>query len=194
MTPEATPTDVDPRIARTRQVVVEATADLLAEQGFERLTIEAVAERSGVARSTIYRNWPDRADLFGEGFEQLCAFPPVPDLGSLEADLAFLAEELASGLSNSEWGRALPSLLGSAHHDPVLAEAQRRFSGRRRALTGAIFERAIERGEVGDHHDPGDLAELFASGFFFRHLMTRAPLDQEFIERQVATVLAAARS
>lgn len=184
----------DPRVAHTRAVVLDATVTILGECGFERLTVEAVAERSGVARSTIYRNWPDRSQLLIDAFETMCAFPAIPDLGSMEAELRFLARELSDGLHGVGWASALPSLVGAAHHDPTLTEAQRLFSERRRAATGAIFERAAVRGELTTERDPGELAEFFAARFFFRFLMTRAPIDDAFIDSQIDAVLTLATS
>lgn len=184
----------DPRVAHTRSVVLDSTVEILAESGFERLTVEAVAERSGVARSTIYRNWPDRSQLLIDAFESMCAFPEIPDLGSMEAELRFLAEELSSGLRDVGWASALPSLVGAAHHDPALTEAQRLFSERRRAATGVIFERAAERGELSSGRHPGELAEFFAARFFFRFLMTRSPIDDAFIDSQIQAVLTLASS
>ena len=108
---------IDPRIAHTRAVVLDATAALLAEEGFAGLTVEAIAERSGVARSTIYRNWPDRTDLLIAGFDQLCSFSEVPDLGSIEAELRIVATDLCENLQSAAWARALPSLVGAAHHN-----------------------------------------------------------------------------
>jgi len=184
----------DPRVAHTRAVVLEATVAILADSGFERLTVEAVAERSGVARSTIYRNWPERSQLLIDAFKSMCAFPEIPDLGSMEAELRFLASELSSGLQDVGWASALPSLVGAAHHDPALTEAQRLFSERRRAATGVIFERAAVRGELSSDRLPGELAEFFAARFFFRFLMTRSPIDDDFIDSQIRAVLTLATS
>ena len=96
--------------------MLEAAASLLAEEGFDRLTLEELAERSGVARSTIYRNWDDRSELLADAFDLLCSFAEIPDLGSMRHELEFLARELASSLQSSEWAKALPSLVGAAHH------------------------------------------------------------------------------
>lgn len=183
---------VDPRVAQTRRLVLEAAASLLAEEGFDRLTLEELAERSGVARSTIYRNWDDRSELFADAFDLLCSFPEIPDLGSMRDELDFMARELAGSLESSEWAKALPSLIGAAHRDDVLTEAQARFSGGRRELTSAIFARAAERGELGSGQDPHYLAELFAAPMFFRFLMSRQPLDEAFIRRHVDAVVTVA--
>jgi len=186
--------EIDPRILRTRSVVVAATADLLTEDGFNGITIEAIAERSGVARSTIYRNWPERAELLVAGFESLCWFSEVPDLGSLDAELHHLGNELCEGLNNEAWGTVLPSLVGAALGDPDIAEAQRRFSGRRRQISAQAFKRARTRSEIPEHADAEALAELFVSGFFFRKLVAHTALDSAFVERQIALVRAAANA
>ena len=185
--------DVDPRVLRTREVVVEATAQLLTERGFTGITIEAIAERCGVARSTIYRNWPDRGRLFVEGFEQLCALPIQPASGTLEFDLRQLGHEFAAGLSNADWGRCLPSLVGAVEYDPELAEAQADFSRRRHAVIASVFSEAMQRGEIDEDLDPDSLAELWAAPFFLRRLMSHRPLDDVFIEHQIALVLRTVR-
>ena len=143
-----------------------------------------------MARSTIYRNWPTTADLLVEAFAVLVDKKAAPDLGSLRADLEALGRELAAGLSNADWGRALPSLISGAAHDPELARAQRAFSQARRAEIGDVFRRAAARGEIDELADPGEAAEAFAATFFFRALMTGQPLDEAFVARHVDRVIA----
>lgn len=180
---------VDPRVERTRSVVLRAAADLLAEEGFEQITIDGIAERSGVARSTIYRNWPDRARLLIEAFEVVCDFPPPPDTGSLASDLGAFARLLADGLANADWGRSLPSLIGAAAHDPELHRAMLAFNAERRAHVEAVVRRAVERGEV----PRGTEIELpiirFAAAFFFARLMTDRPLDEAYADEIVRRTL-----
>lgn len=189
MTTETSP-PIDPRVERTRSVVLAATAELLAADGFERITVEAIAEASGVARSTIYRNWPSIADLLVEAFAVLIDKQPAPDLGSLRQDLEALGRELASGLSTAAWGRALPSLISGAAHDPELARAQQAFSRARRIEIGDVFRRAAARGEIAELADPGEAAEGFAAPFFFRALLSGEPLDHAFVHRHVDRVIA----
>ncbi len=182
---------VDPRVARTHAVVLEAAASLLAEDGFERVTIDAIAERSGVARSTIYRNWPDRATMLVEAFETMCEFVPVhPTRAIWPTDLRGVAQVLAGGLSNEAWGRSLPSLIGAASHDPELREAQLAFNLRRRAAVEEVVQRAVARGEVSPHADIELAIIRFASSFFFAHLLTDLELNDDYIERVVAATVA----
>lgn len=180
---------VDPRIAHTRAAVIDVVAELLSEAGFERLTVEAVAERSGVARSTIYRHWPERADLLIEGFQLLCGDALAPDTGALDSDLRAFGSELAQGLTGTTWGRALPSLVGAVAHDADLQRAQQEFSAARRRTLGDIFGRAIERGELPAGASVEDLAELFAAPFFARRLLWGGDIDENLVERQIRLVL-----
>lgn len=180
---------LDPRTERTRTAVLDATAALLCEEGFERITIDSIAARSDVARSTIYRNWPDRQSLLIQGFEALCAFPDVPDSGSLRQDLDALADHLSHGLTQEAWGRVLPSLIGAAQHDPDLEIAAQRFKKGRREAAVAVVRRAVDRGDV----DPDRNIELimirFAASFFFTHLFTDIPLDEAFVRQVVSLTM-----
>lgn len=185
-----TPVAVDPRIERTHQVVLAAAVELLADQGFERVTIDGLAERSGVARSTIYRNWPDRAQLLAEAFAAMCPVHGAVDLGSLEADLRAVGTGLAQGLAREGWGLALPSLIAAADHDPDLRTAYVTFTGGRRAALRETLARAQERGEVGRHVDLDQAATRFAAPFFYARLISREPLDDAFVEAQVADAVA----
>lgn len=189
-----TTAELDPRIVRTREIVLAATGELLVEQGFERVTIESIADRTGIARSTIYRNWPNRAELFVEAFDQICTFTEIPDLGSLREELRMLAAELVDGLTNAEWGRALPSMIGAVAYDEELSAAYRTFSERRSAIVGQVFRRAADRGEIAGRFAPEALAETFASGFFYHHLMARLPLGEAYVAHQVELVVALAEA
>lgn len=189
MTPVEAGTGVDPRVERTRAVVLEATAELLAEDGFGRITIDGVAERSGVARSTIYRNFPDRPALLAEAFAHLLDFDEAPDTGRLVDDLLVFGRQLAEGLTDGPWGRTLASLLESATHDEDISRALDRFGEDRRRACRVVFDRAVARGEVAADA-PIDVAQLrFVSPLFFVHLFKARPLDDDLV-RSVAEAAA----
>ena len=181
---------IDPRVTRTRAVVLEAASELLADEGFERVTIDAIADRSGVARSTISRRWPDRAELLAEVFQSVCTPEPIADEGSLAADLRARSRDLADGLGSQRWGQMLPSLVGAAAHDPELRAALDRFNDLRRDETLVVLVRAQERGEATIDVDLEAVLERWVGPFFLRHLMTSDPLDSAFVERQVAAACA----
>lgn len=176
---------VDPRIERTRRVVVQAAAELAAEQGYAGTTVDAIAERSGVARSTIYRHWPDLADLLAETFGNVCGVPDMADTGSFVTDLRHRASALARGLREEAWGRMLPSIVGGADHDDDLRRALHTFTGVRRSEAAAAAQRAADRGEIDGDQDLDAAMERFVAPFFFRRMMTDLPLDDAFVERQL---------
>lgn len=181
-------TRVDPRIEHTQALVVEATAELLATEGFERITIDAIAERSGVARSTIYRHWPDRAQLLVHAFMVVLDKEDTPDTGSLVGDFRVIANSFCAGMTNEDWGRMLPSLVGASAHDTDLRRALTEFHSARRDEAMALIRRAQERGEISGGIDVLAALERFAGPFFLRHLITGDPVDAEFAERQVEGV------
>lgn len=183
--------DLDPRVVRTREVVVRAAAELLAEVGFERICIDAVAERSGVARSTIYRNWPQRTALFVESFDRICARGPgsIEPTGDLRHDLETLGRGLVEQLHAEDWGRIMPSLISAATHDDELGEVMAAFAARRAAQAAAIVRHAVSQGGLEPPDDVDAALERFVSPFFFRRLITRLPLDEGFLQRQVDAAL-----
>jgi AcrR family transcriptional regulator len=178
----------DPRTDRTREVVLKATAELLLEEGCERFTIDSVAYRSGVARSTIYRNWGDRSALIIQAIDCVTEMPEPPDTGTLVGDLTIMAERLSHNLGEGVLGRLLPSMVGAASCDAELAARLQGLSEGRMAMTRIVFVRAIVRGEIGNDDLDGRM-ERFISPFFVRHLLNGSPLDEEFRQRQVEAAL-----
>jgi AcrR family transcriptional regulator len=180
---------MDPRIERTRNVVLDATAALIGEIGFGRTTIEAVAERSGVARSTIYRHWPDRTDLLGEAVDCKIAHVPFDQTGNLRNDLLSMITELAARLGSDNVGPLLLSLIAEAGRDPKMAAMQDRFTTARFDRTRAILEAAAARGDLPEDIDVEQMAEDLVSPIFFRGLIRRIPLDRKWLENHVDRLL-----
>lgn len=181
-------TPPDPRRERTRACVLDATVALLLEDGCERMTLDGVAERSGVARSTIYRNWEDRSALIMEAVD--CALPDGQEhnTGSLAGDLAEIGRHLAEMLTDGPLGKLMPSLVGAASFDPALAVRLKGMSQARSGHVRTVFERGIVRGEI-SNADLDGRVERFTAPFFARHLLSGRPLDVEFIDAQVAAAL-----
>lgn len=178
----------DPRRARTQACVLKATVELLLEDGCERMTLDAVAERSGVARSTIYRNWEDRSALIMEAVD--CALPAgvEHDTGTLAEDLTEMGQHISAMLSAGPLGKLMPSLVGAASFDPALAARLQHMGESRLEHLRKVFERGIVRGEI-TNADLAGRVERFAAPFFTRHLLYGWPLDADFIAGQVAAAL-----
>ncbi|WP_182898920.1 TetR/AcrR family transcriptional regulator [Microbispora sp. H10830] len=175
---------------RKKDDILNAALRLLAEKGYEGLTIEGVAERSGVNKTTIYRWWPSKAALLGTALVEARALDfEVPDTGSLRGDLRALLDGLARLLTTPPAADIAVAALGAAANSPELAEAARGFFADRFARERSIFERARERGDIGDSADPMTIIDLLAGAVWLRVVFRQLPLDDGFTERAVNAVV-----
>jgi AcrR family transcriptional regulator len=146
----------------SRDVVLrEAALALLAEVGYDRLTMDAVAARAHAAKTTIYRRWPGKAELVVDALNSLEGVPDVPDTGSLRRDLRALAEAITS--AESKFGAQVTiGMVNALAHDAALRRVfGERFLAPRMAGFRKVFEQAVARGEMPDGHDLDVLARLF---------------------------------
>lgn len=181
---------LDPRVERTRRVVLAATADLLVQRGFESLSIEEIAARSGVARSTIYRNWPDRADLLIEALQQHMEPATDPHTGDLRSDLTAVFGVLARALDpSSPLGRILPSLLSAAERDPDLRRVHREAAAQRRQLAQQILQRGIDSGQLPADLDAASTATTLTATLYYRRLVSGEPFNEHAVADLVAALL-----
>ncbi len=210
MTPIARPgSPVDPRIARTRATVLAAATELLATDGIGRLTIDAIAQRSGVARSTIYRNWPDRADLLLAAFESVasldcplvalgcsgdhlvgeeCGAPPPRTVDEFRRIVHEHAGRIMF-LRQSTLGGALASIVAEASHDEAISQALHRFGQARRIPLADAARAVIAAVGAEPIVEPGRAIERFISPFFYRHLVSGEPIDAALVEQQTEMLL-----
>jgi AcrR family transcriptional regulator len=162
-----------PRRAATRTAIVEATLSLLAERGFQAATMDAIADRAGVSKNTIYRRWSSKEDLIAAALRELTAGAEVA--GEAEGDVyALLLEhirDVAGILADPLVGRLLPGLLGELQHNPAFAAAYADQVVRpRRLAIIELLERAIERGELRAGNRPDEIADLLIGPLILRHL------------------------
>ncbi|UZJ32853.1 TetR/AcrR family transcriptional regulator [Streptomyces endophytica] len=175
---------------RKAQEIFDATLDLLAAHGYEGLTIEGVAQRSGVNKTTIYRWWPSKGALLGAaliGARRLDF--ELPDTGSLQGDLEALLRAIVTLLTAPPSCDIAVATLGAVTHSPELAGHIREFFADRLARELPVFERAVARGELAADADPALLVDLLAGAAWFRLTLRQLPLDQDFVSRTVRTVL-----
>ncbi len=113
-----------PRSERAHEAILEATLDLLLEEGFTRMSIEAVATRAGVGKATIYRRWPSKADLVVEAVACRKEQPFVdPDSGGVREDLVSLARQAFRPRESSEVTELMLRLASARARHPELQEA-----------------------------------------------------------------------
>ncbi|TDD36581.1 TetR/AcrR family transcriptional regulator [Actinomadura sp. KC06] len=183
------------RTARVREAVIDATIAELGEVGYAALRIDAVAERAGVNKSTIYRRWGTKTGLVSTALiERRGDLVPPADTGSLRGDLIELLKGIRVGL-HTPWIAALVRETGLRTTDNAdLYELLDKFWPARFRTSGAIFERAIERGELPAGSDPGFLLEMLSGPLYFHLLMLGRPLDDEFLERTADFILTGAQA
>lgn len=176
-----TPSDLTrPRSARAHEAVLAATRELLGEGGLPAATVDAIANRSGVSKATIYRHWPTRTAIAAEAFgEMMAAATPVPDTGSARGDIIAQVRQVSAFFASDE-GRVFAQLLAAGVTDPDGAEYFRRyFLARRRESTALLWRRAIGRGEVRPGIDVDTAADLMFGGLIYRLLNGSTPLTEE---------------
>ena len=172
----------DPRIARTKQKVRAATLELLAEHGMSGLTIERVAARSGVAKSSIYRYWPNLPPLVLDAFQTVSPPAPArPDTGDVRADTAGFLAELADTITTAPAASLMAALVDGAERDPRLRELLGTLIERRRAPLRDILADGLARGQLPPGTDPGVLAGVLGGTLFYRRLISHEPIDAAFV-------------
>ncbi|WP_242579893.1 TetR/AcrR family transcriptional regulator [Streptomyces sp. MST-110588] len=187
------------RTARTRAAVRDAVLTGLVEYGYPGLTVEYVAEHSGVHKTTLYRRWggveglvADALDLAGED-----TWTP-PDTGSLEGDLRALAHEVLESFTDPAVAASASAVIAAAFRSQQAADALRAYYGERFTRCEAIVGRAVERGELapGPHEriDAGALVRAVSAPLLFRLIITREPVDGRSADQAAAAALAAARA
>ncbi|MFG1999761.1 TetR/AcrR family transcriptional regulator [Spirillospora sp. NPDC048911] len=175
--------------------IFDATLELLAAKGYDGLTIEGVAERSGVNKTTIYRWWPSKAALLGAALTRARTLHfELPDTGSLRGDLEALTGAILGLLTTPPAAEIAMAALGAAMGSRELAAHARSFFADRLAREQPIFERAVARGELSPGADPMLMLDLLAGAVWLRVAFRGLPPEEGFAERAVATVLDGAGS
>ena len=190
----ATEAATDPRVERSRAAVLDAAVELLLEGGVPALTVEAVVERSGVARSTIYRHWATRRELLVAAFERLMPVVAEPDVqGPLRERLQTLLEARLANLRRASWAAAIPTLLDATSRDPELAGVRERLREQHRGPVRRTLQHAIARGELPADTDIDEAVSQLAGPIVFRQLISGEPIDAQFGRRVVELFLASRR-
>jgi AcrR family transcriptional regulator len=181
-----------PRSERARLAILEAAAELLVARGLSAVSMDAVAERAGVSKATIYRWWPTKEALALDALynEWAAVRPPARDTGSLRGDLLSLLRPWVRLAASRPYGRVIAALVTEAQSDPAFAvEYLARFVEPRRDQAAAVFRRAIERGEIPADTKIEVALDLIYGPFYHRLLHGHAPLNDRFVRDVVDAVL-----
>lgn len=181
------------RTARVRAQVLDATLVELGERGIDALTVEAVAERAGVHRATVYRRWRDVAGLITDVFDSASGIDWQPaDTGSLARDLTVLNQEIRDSLV-VEPSLALALIAVSFRSDDA-ARALREMWEMRYAQCAIITQRAVERGEISEPVDSRALLIAATAPIYHEVVLLRSEVDERLAERAAAAAVAAAQA
>ena len=138
-----------PRSDEARRKALDAARELIVEKGVVNLTIEDVAARSGVAKTTIYRHWPERTALIVDTVNAMFEHLRTPDTGSLRGDLeAFFGAVMQHRPLRQRRPASCRPIIEAADRDPEMAYLLDRIGSERERVCRTIIERALERGEI----------------------------------------------
>ena len=147
--------DLDPRIARSRARMLTAATELLVEAGVRGVTADAVAERSGVAKSTLYRHWSSVPELLVDVMRANVPEPAPADLhGGFEAALRWWMDRAIAALAAPDWARILPALLELRTHSPEMAQLLAADFDNNLTTVASILELGAAEGRVPAGLDP----------------------------------------
>lgn len=182
-----------PRSSETEQAILQATRELLVEAGVHGLTIEKVAARAGVAKTTIYRRWRDKDELaLAVVLDMVEQVVQLPELGDTRAELLAFVNAAVEVLGSTLMGRVMQGLVSDLATDPELARAFRdRVVSVRDAEVERLVERGIARGDLRPGTDPETAHELLIGPVYYRLLLTGQPLNGAFARRTVDAVMRA---
>jgi AcrR family transcriptional regulator len=180
-----------PRSQEADRAILTATVELLAERGLAAMSIEEVAARAGVGKTTIYRRWPSKGllalDAFVDSFRQE---QPLPDTGTLRGDLLSALHAWVRAVTQTAMGPMLTGLIAEAQHDPELRGAWRdRVLEPLRMQHRIMLDRAVARGEIAASVDRDVVLDLFFGAAEHRLLLGHLPMTGEFIAEVVDTIL-----
>jgi TetR/AcrR family transcriptional regulator of autoinduction and epiphytic fitness len=186
-----TAVEEDPRVERSRRVILEAVLSELGDLGYGAVTIEGVAARAGVGKSTIYRHWPGKLELVEDAFRTLKASVEVPERGTFRDKVVSVIEQIACLVEESTYSACMPALIDAAERDPQVRAFHSRFSSERRAVLVGLLRDAVETGELPPNTDPEILADALVGPILLRRLMLDEPLDPRIVPQLVDQLLPA---
>ena len=178
----------DQRVLRSKATVLHSTVALLLERGYGGTSVDEIARRSGVAKTTIYRHWPTRTDLLRDACANIGTPLDRPDTGDLKADLTAVLKNLAALLRSAQWATVLPSIIDAAERDPDIAamygELQQEYS----SVLQEIMSAPEHKEKLPKNADVSVLIAMLVGPLFYRRWFSREVVSDTFAEQVIAQV------
>ena len=167
----------------------QAALELVAEIGYDRLTIDAVAARVKASKATVYRRWTSKAELIADAFacHGIVGFEP-PDTGELRSDLLALAERLWLDTEPVPRSAVMAGMLSAMLANPELRDAMRGMSTPP-VMATAVIQRAVDRGDIPAPPDLDTILSVIPGMCMFRLLKTGISPDRQFFESVIDGVI-----
>lgn len=183
------------RTARIAAAVFAAAIDELSERSYDDISIETIAARADVHKTTLYRRWHTKAELITHalagGAQSLI---PVPDTGRAETDFRDLARSVQAVLSSPRGAAITRALLAGSATSSEIRQLMQAYWAARLAAISVIIDRAIARGEMPAGTDPEAAMRALAAPLYYQLLVTFEPITRLNADQAAAAALAAARA
>jgi AcrR family transcriptional regulator len=177
-----------PRSAEADRAILDATLELLYDEGYAGMSMEAVAEAAGVGKTTVYRRYRDKADLVTAAIASMPGLNELPESGDTRADLLELLRRILRSKERVQSMRLLGTLWAEEERNPELVRLFReRVIAPRRSMMIEVLRRGQERGEVRDDVDPSLVIEMLVGAHFARQF-NGAPFPRDWAGQVVDTI------
>ena len=183
------------RTARTGAAVLAAAIEELSARDYADISVESIAARAGVHKTTVYRRWGSKVEIIKQALIGAAgAHIQVPDTGGVDGDLLLLARAVQVVLSPPQGAAITTALIVGGLASTELAEVMRQFWAARLEAISAIVDRAVSRGELPAGTDVVALMRTLAAPLYYQLLVARVPVTEADADLAAAATLAAAKA
>lgn len=164
----------------------------LAEVGYGRLSIEAVARRAGVGKTAVYRRWSSKLEMVLEMVSGVAGQRlSLPDTGTLRGDLELFLRIVVRALQHPLASQIIPDLLAEAARNPQIGQTlQEALRASQRDVGALLIGRAVERGELPAGADPDGAVDLIVGPLYWRLAVARTPIPRGYLPRMAQAIAA----
>jgi AcrR family transcriptional regulator len=177
------------QVLQSKETILKTTFELLMENGLSGVSVDEVAKRSGVAKTTIYRHWRSREELLLDACSKLGAKFEAPDTGTLKGDVMEIASGIAARLRSKNFSSVMPSVIDAAERDGRIAALHAKIHADTLAPLYAVLDRAKCKGDLPRNCVTADIVAAVVGPLFYRRWFSREPLDDRFIKSTVMRAL-----
>lgn len=172
-----------PRAEAREQAILDAALELLMEVGYDRLSMDALAERARAGKATIYRHWSGKAQVVAEAVRRLKgggASAPFPSTGSLRSDLLAAMDQISCSATEVD-AAIISGVMSAMRSDPELAELVRtQVLDSKKGEFNGIIERAVRRGELPEGGSAALVEEVVSALLINRLVIQGLSIDEGF--------------